>query len=218
VRYVPLSGLGFVALDAVALFLPGPPPRASDSAPDIAHALATHRSAILASMFVAGLAVVALVAFLGSVGAWVERTRADHGLAITAIAGASLGMAAQLVGMLLVYGAAFQVAGRHEYAIVRALTDGGNAGIEMSKFGFAAFIAGVCLAGHHVLRPVFFRAGLVAALALVVSAIPLFSEGRLTEFGGGVDIAGGLPGVVWIAVLSWMLARSAALSHGESGS
>jgi hypothetical protein len=203
-----VSGLAFVVLDAVALFLPGSPPKSSDSASHIADTLARHRPQVLAGMYVAGLTVVALLFFLGSVRCWLARERADAGLTIVAIGGATIGIGAQLVGMLLFYGAAFKVAGQHEHAIVRALTDGGNAGIEISKFGFAAFIAGVCLGGRQALPVVVFRAGLVAAAALTVSAVSLFSEAQLTQFGGGLDLVGTAPAIVWIVVLSVLIGRS----------
>jgi hypothetical protein len=204
-----ISGLAFVGFDAVALFLPGSPPKASDSAGQIADTLASHRSEVLAAMYVAGLTVIALLLFVGSVRSWLARQSADDGLTVAAIGGAIVGIGAQVVGMLLFYGAAFKVAGQHQNALVRALTDGGNAGIEISKFGFAAFIAGVCLAGRQALPVVVFRGGLVSAVALTLSAVSLFSEGQLTQFGGGLDLLGTAPAIVWIAALSVLLGRRA---------
>lgn len=43
---------------------------------------------------------------------------------------------------------------------------------------------------------------------LLVTAIPLFSEGSFTQFGGGLDVIGGVPGVIWIFVLSLRTASS----------
>ena len=202
-----VSGLAFVVLDGVALFLPGSPPKASDSARHIADTLASHRSEVLVGMYVAGLTVFALAFFLGSVRSWLARESADDGLAIAATGGAIVGLGAQLVGMLLFYGATFKVAGQHQNALVRAMTDGGNAGIEISKFGFATFIAGVCLAGRKALPAIMRSGGLVSAVALAVSAVSLFSEGQLTQFGGGLDLVGTAPAIVWIGALSVLVGR-----------
>src|SRR5689334_16457279 len=124
-RLAALNGLALIALSTAALFLPAPPPQARDSAQHTAHTLATHRPRVLAGAYAAGLAVVALPFFLGSVESWLAHERADDAPARAAVAAAVLGMAAQLVALLLFYGATFKVAGEHEYSLVRALTDGG---------------------------------------------------------------------------------------------
>jgi len=221
-RAAAISGLIFVGLDAAALFLPGAPPKASDSARHIAATLATHRWQVLVGMYLAGLALIALLLFLGAVRTWLARAGADEGVRTAAFGGAIVGITAQLVGMLLFYGAAFKVAGQHQDALVRGLTDAGNASVEIGKFGFAAFIAGVCLASRGVVgagRPALlgrwlYGAGLGSAVVLVVSAMPLFSEGQFTQFGGGLDLVGSVPGIVWIALLSVLLSRPA----GRGGS
>ncbi len=204
-RAVALSGLVFVALDVVALFLPGAPPKAHESAGHIARTLVDHRPELLVAMYVAGLAVIALLFFLAAVWAWLQGGGGDDAFAITAIGGALVGIGAQLVGMLLFYGASYKIAGQHQYALVRGLTDAGNAGVEISKFGFAALIAGTCLAARRLLPAVLFATGLAAAAAAVGSAIPLFSEGSFTQFGGGLDVVGIAPAIVWLAALSLTL-------------
>jgi hypothetical protein len=121
-----------------------------------------------------------------------------------------VGIGAQLVGMLLFYGATYKIAGQHQYALVRGLTDAGNAGIEMSKFGFAALIAGICMAARRLLPAMLFATGLLAAGVVVSSAIPLFSDGSFTQFGGGLDIVGIVPAIMWIAALSLLLSSGTA--------
>jgi hypothetical protein len=122
------------------------------------------------------------------------------------------------LGLLLCYAAVYRVAGQHQDSLVRALSDGGNAAIEMSRFGFATFIAGICLANRQ--SPRFARAlanlGLVSAAVLVVTAIPLSAEGSFTQFGGGLDIIGGIPGFLWILTLS--LAMTWTARNQSSGS
>jgi hypothetical protein len=212
-----LSGLAFALLDAIALFLPGSPPRASETSREIAATLASHRGEVLVGMYVAGASVIALLFFLGWVRGWLARERADEGPTTVAIGGAIVGMGAQLVGLLLFYGAAYQVAGQHQDAIVRALTDGGNAAVEISKFGFAALIVGICLAGRRALPTIVFRIGMLSAAVLTVSAISLFSEGHLTQFGGAVDIAGAAPAMLWLPAFSVALFRREARAHDRRG-
>src|SRR5947209_11240305 len=117
-RRLVLCGLVFILLDLMALFLPGPPPKASDSAGHIASTLAAHRLPLMAGMYVGGLAIVALVFFLGGLRAWLHETGAEPGVSFAAGAGALLAIAAQLVGLVLFYGATFKVAGQHQDGLV----------------------------------------------------------------------------------------------------
>jgi hypothetical protein len=155
-------------------------------------------------MYVAGLALMAWLVFMGVVREWLI---ADPGIATTAIAAGLLGVAFQLFGMLLFYGASFEVAGAHQDALVRGLTDAGNATIEMSKFAFAAFIGAICHAGRRRLPTWLVYLGAAAAATLVVTAVPLVTEAGVLQFGGPVDLAGTLPGVVWIVAFSVLLVR-----------
>jgi hypothetical protein len=115
------------------------------------------------------------------------------------------------MGALLFYGAAFRVAREGQYGVVRGLTDVGNATIEMSKFGLAMFVSGVAFtsARARLLPRWFTTVGLGSAAVATASTIPLFSETSLTQFGGPVDLLGGLPAILWILGLSLLLARRA---------
>jgi hypothetical protein len=113
------------------------------------------------------------------------------------------------VGFALFYGAAFKVAGEGHDALVRALSDAGNAAIGLSKFGFAGFIACLCLAAPGGLSRTARRAGYASALVLVLSAISLVSDAPALQFGGPVDLLGGVPAFAWLAWLSVLLIRQA---------
>ncbi|MEA2440853.1 MAG: hypothetical protein QOH76_2277 [Thermoleophilaceae bacterium] len=207
------SGVVFVLLLFGALFAPGPPPRASDSAASIAQALSEDRGVILGGMWVAGLALVFAIWFFSAVGSWLSQAAggADRSLASAATAGGVAAVLLVLVGMLFFYGAAYQVADAKELALVRGLTDAGNAAIEMSKFGVTLFIAATSLLALRLsLMP---RAlallGPPSAAVSLVSSVPLFAEGSFTEFGGGLDLAGAAPAILWILCLSiWMTIRA----------
>jgi hypothetical protein len=204
------SGVVFVLLLFGALFAPGPPPRASDSAASIAQALGDDRGVILGGMWVAGIALVCALWFFSVVGTWLAKAGGDaeRALAGAAAAGGVAAVLLVLVGLLLFYGAAYQVAGAKELAVVRGLTDAGNAAIEMSKFGITLFISATSLLGLRLaLVP---RAlavlGFASAAISLVSSVPLFAEGSFTEFGGGLDLLGAAPAVLWILCLSaWMV-------------
>jgi hypothetical protein len=195
-------GIAFVALDLAALSLPGSPPKATDSARHTAQALASHRTALLAATYLAGLALVALLFFLRGLRSWILRVGGDDGWTLAAAGGAMLAIAAQLMGMVLFYGAAFKVAAQHQDPLVRALTDGGNAGVELSKFGFASFIACVCLGARQALPAPLSLTGVAAAALLVASAIPLLGGGAWSQFGSVLDLLGGSPALLWLVALS----------------
>ena len=208
------SGAAFVVAMGVALFLPGAPPKAGESAAQIASSLAKHRGAVLAGVYIAGVAAVLGIWFFATVRAWLARAAADPGqqVASAAFGAGVLALALVLVGMLLFYGAAYKVAGDGQDAIVRALTDGGNAATALMKFPFALFVAGVSLVAYRrALLPRWFASlGGGAAALLVLSAVSLFADGEVTQFGGPLDLLGGGPGMVWVVALSVMLARSRA--------
>ena len=194
---------------AVALALPGSPPKASDSASTITDLLVDHRGAILAGMYIAGLATIAFVFFLAAIRRWLGADERGRLFGDAAFAAGLVAIGVFLVGMLLFYAAAYKVAGEHELALVRALTDGGNAAIEMSKFGFAALVGAIsgAAAGRSLLPRWMWIAGFAAAGCSVGTAIALFAEGSLTEFGGPLDLLGALPAFAWTFVLSVRLAR-----------
>src|SRR3954470_19381633 len=203
-RAAAASAAAFVALDAVALFLPGAPPRARQSAEEIAATLAGHRGRLLAATYVGGLALLALIALVASLR---RRPARDPGLAAAAFGSAGVAMALQLTGLVLFYGAAFRVASQGDLAVVRGLTDAGNAAIGVSKFAFADLIGGLCLAVPRGVTPAMRRAGAAAAALLALSAVSLLSDGAVLQFGGPVDLLGSVPAVAWLIALSAALAR-----------
>ena len=204
------SGLAFVILMSAALFLPGPPPRADDSIATITAILLGQRRAFLVGGYVAGLAVLCYLWFLGSV--WrhlTTRTRDQTGLAITACSGGLLAVTLTLLGMAMFSGVAFKAAALGDPALVRALTDAGNTAIDSAKFGLAAFLLATCRSGaaSGVLPRWLVGAGVAAAGLLIVSAVALFVDHGPFQFGGPVDLGGGIPAVLWIAALSLTMMR-----------
>jgi hypothetical protein len=205
------SGAVFVVLLNAVLLAPGAPPKARDSAKAIAVALADQRGVILGGMFATGIALLFGLWFFAFVARWLSRhvQQRDIPLAWAAVGGGVLSAALVLMGTLLFYGAAFKVAREGQYGVVRGLTDVGNATIEMSKFGLALFVSGVSFtsARARLLPRWVTTAGLISATLAIASTTPLFSEASLTQFGGPIDLLGGLPAIVWMLGLSLVLAR-----------
>ncbi len=215
-RYTRLSaasGAVFIVCFNAALFDLGAPPKASDSASEIASLLVHGRTRILHGMYLAGLAIMLGIWFFATVRTWLEQAAAKRG---TQLAGAAFGgglsaIGLGVLGMLLFYGATYKIAGQGTggLPVIRALTDAGNAAIELTKFPLAVFILSVSLATYRAkLMPRWFtQAGAASAVVLLASAIPLFAQGSFTQFGGGLDVIGAIPGIVWILSLSVMMVR-----------
>jgi hypothetical protein len=197
------TGAAFAILMAVALFLPGQPPRASDDAETIVAILTDRRTAFLVSGYVAGFAAMAYLWFLGSVRDYLGG-RGPAGLARTASAGGVFAITLLLLGMLMFNGTAFAAARLGDPTLVRAFTDTGNSVIETSKFGFAVFVLALsrCGAASGLLPRWLTRFGALSALLMVGSAVALFVDHGILQFGGVVDIAGGVPAFLWITALS----------------
>ncbi len=215
------SGALFIAVFNLALFDLGAPPKASDSSRQVASILIHRHSRILHGMYLAGLAIMLAICFFTTVQRWLAQATAGHEtqLANTALAAGLFATGLGVLGMLLFYGATYKVAGQGGLSAVRALTDAGNAAIELTKFPLATFILAVSLtADRAALLPRWFtRAGAACALVLLGSAIPLFAHGSFTQSGGGLDVVGALPGVIWILALSLMMVKRESRAAGPSG-
>ena len=109
-----ISGAGFVALDLLALLLPGAPIKASDSAAHTVAALTGHRAAILAATLLGGLAALALLVFAGAVREWLEEGGCKPWLSAVAFGAPLLAIGLELAGFALFFGATFRVAGQHQ--------------------------------------------------------------------------------------------------------
>jgi len=204
------TGTAFAVLLTVALLLPGPPPKAEDSVRTITALLLEKRTAFLVGSYVAGIATIAYLWFLGAVDDFL-RARGTAGYAGAAAAGGVFAIVVVLVGMVMFGGVAFVAAGLGDDAVVRALTDTGNMVIETSKFGFAVLVLAVSRSGatNGVLPRWLLALGAVAVPLLVVSAVALFVDHGPFQFGGVVDLGGTVPALLWIVGLSVVMFRRA---------
>jgi hypothetical protein len=209
-RWQGLSGAVGLGLLLVALVLPGAPPRADQSASSFTATLVDHRAAFVRGTVVASVAVLLLLWFLAGVAMIVRAVDGRNGGSSLSIAlGGGFGVTVLYVGMLLFNGVAFRAASMHEPGVVRAAVDTGNMLIEASKFGFAMVLLATCGASstHQFMSRRLRRAGWVAAILSLATAVPpFFVEHGLAQFGGALDLIGGVPAFAWLGVLSLTIA------------
>jgi hypothetical protein len=150
-RWGGLGGILFVVLILVSAFIPGSPPKTSDSAAKIAKFVADHRDELRWAAYIGTLAVVPLFWFLGSV--WRVLRRAEAGvprLAVMAIAGAVFAAAMATVGTILLgvlgivgvgtSGGLNASGAKFFYILATNLTMGTNFGIAVFLAAFSAVI------------------------------------------------------------------------------
>ena len=202
------TGILFALLITIALFLPGQPPKAQDPVEAIAALLIERRSAFLVGGYIAGLAAMAYLWFLGSVRDYL-RARGARELTDAVSAGGVFAITSMLLGIMLFSGVAFVAAQLGDAALVRALSDAGTMSIEMSKFGFAVFVLAVARAAPPGALPRWLlRLGVAAVPLMLVSAVGLFVDRGIFQLGGALDLAGGVPALVWIVGLSLMMMQN----------
>ena len=196
----------------VALVLPGAPPKADDSVARLSATLTEHRAAFVRGTVLAGAATVALLWFVAVVAASIrDADSANDAAAIAATVGGSVALVFMFAGMLLFNGVAFKAVAIGAPAVVRAAVDTGNMVIESSKLGFAVLILAVCAptGSRSPVSPFMRRAGQVTALLTLASSIPpYFADHGIGQFGGAVDVLGGIPAFAWLLGLSIVLARA----------
>ena len=207
-RFDAATGVAFVVLITAALLLPGRPPKADDSIETITALLIERREAFLFGGYIAGLAAMAFLWFLGGVRDYLRVLGAAE-LTTAACASGTFAITLMVVGMMMFNGVAFVAARLGDPPLVRALTDTGNGVIEMTKFGFAAFILAVCRAAAPTGRlPCWLiRFGAGSAVLMVASAVALFVDHGIFQFGGVIDLGGAIPAELWIATLSIIMMR-----------
>jgi hypothetical protein len=135
--------------------------------------------------------------------------------AIAAVAGGLMGIVLMFVGMLVFSGVAFRATTMGDDALVRSVVDTGNMLIECGKYGFAVLILATCAApgATSFLTRRMKTLGLVAAVILILSTAPPFlTDHGIGQFGGGIDLVGGVPGFVWIIAVSVAMTRRAVVS------
>ena len=204
------AGVAGIGLLFIALFLPGPPPRSSESVADLTRVLVDKRGVLLAGMWIAGLGGAAFLWFLGALHDHLRRHDAERE-ATVAVAGGIVAVVLIWTGMSMSSALALGLTHARDDALIRAGTDLGNILIELSKFGLAVLIAVTALAGRRrsSMPRWAVRCGIAASVVVVASVLPPFlADHGFWQFGGPPEIAGGLPAAIWLLWVSVRLTRS----------
>ncbi len=204
-KWAPFSGIVFVALLVATFFSPAKsPPNAGDSPDKWLSFFQDHRTALLISAYLSGLAVVFFLFFLGSL---VTRLRATGEQRLAAV---TLGGGIVLAGVGLM-GCAIQAS--LAWTIGHDATGAISAGdvkmlnlVPMFAFAFplAAFAGAASIAAwrSNFWPSWFSQLGLVAALWFIVAGAALSMHGFFSPHGAFGFIA-------FLAFLVWMLLASA---------
>lgn len=205
------SGLVFIILIGVALSLPGEPPRAGESAAQVASTVAGHRGEFLVGTYLAGVAMIFGAWFFVAVRSWLseESPGRDETYRGVALAGGLLFLVLTLIGFVLFYGIAFYTADAKDLAVVRGFADAGNSAFQIAKFGLATFVIFTAISARRdALPPVWFTgSGLGAGMFLILGGISLFATGSATEIGSAFDLLSAAPAVLWMILLSMRMLR-----------
>jgi len=186
-------------------------PTAGDSAGEMARKLSDGRSWALAALFGAGLWSMLGLWFLSGLRSWLRLTVPSGGedLGTAAFAAGTLAIGLALIGMSLFYGATYELAEQGGSSALRGLVDAANAVMMLTKFPAALLVAIVSIAASKCrFFPGWFPIlGFAAVVALIASAIGLFTTDSFTQFGGALDFYGTLPAALWGLLLMVLLYR-----------
>src|SRR4051794_24593440 len=141
-RFAGMAGITFVVLNLVAFiaFVPSGLPDSGDPASKVLAYAHVHRSALLTSAFLQGLAVIPWIAFVSGIVVMMRRSEGETGMwsmmaAIGGAIAAAMAMVACALGAMLVYRAAAGDAG-----LARTLLDGNAIMFAMGGLPVAVFI------------------------------------------------------------------------------
>ena len=202
-----------------ALFLPGQPPKTSDSIHRLTVAFVSKRRLFLVDTYIAALGALAFLWFLSPLYDFLALRGRNRGLATVAVLGGAMAMLLILVGVAITSGLVLNAARMNDPAVVRAFADTTNVLIELSKFGLAALILATVaatadqgsLAGHGR------TLGLFVSVLLIASALPpLLADSGIFQFGGGVEVLAAVPAMLWMLWLSVAIATSSRSTESDA--
>jgi hypothetical protein len=198
------TGILFVVLLLVSVFLAPATPDINAAPKDISAYFSDHRNVVLVSSYIGGLAVPVFLWFLGSLVQTLRRAEGEHarlsivclggGVTTAAIALATAGFTATL---------AWSSALHDDGGAVRALFVLSAIGLQFIYFAMAAFVASasVLMIRTGVVSRWIGEAGVVFAMVMLVGAASFASSGVFQPNGGPAFAA-------LSAFAAWMLAVS----------
>jgi hypothetical protein len=204
------AGILLAVFFAVALLLPGTPPKADDSVQEITKFLIDKRGALLAGDVLLGLGGLAFLVFAGGVRRYLAAAGRDAaGLAASAFGGAVAGIVLILCGAAVTNGIAFEAASAGG-DLVRAFFDTVTALFALSGFAFFVFLAAASWAGARAgVFPAWLAwLGGLAALLQVLGGITLFAKSGFFAGGGAITFIAPVVSTLWILAVSVLLFRA----------
>jgi hypothetical protein len=207
-RSLSLAGVVFVVLTLISAFLPGSPPKPSDSAEKIAKFVVDKNDQLRWAGFVGLLAAIVLLGWLGAV--WRTLRRAEGGtpmLAVGTALGAGLAAALFSIGGILMSVVAIvgpvqlgKTDTRFFYILFNALGSGGAIGLALFIGAFASVILET-----GVLPKVMGWLGVLVALALLVAGGGVASTRDVFFVFGFIGFIGL---AIWVLVISILMFRA----------
>lgn len=203
-RFGAATGILFVVLLVVSVFMVPTPPDVNASAQTISTYYSDHRTAVMLSMYVGGLAAVAFLWFLGSLYQTLRRAEGEHArLSIVCLGGGICIAAVALASAAFNTSLAYSSALHGDDGAVRGLYLLSVFSIQFVYFAIATFVAAgsILMIRTGVISRWIGEAGVVFAMLMLVGAGSFASGGALLPQ-GGIEF-GGLA-----AFAVWMLATS----------
>jgi hypothetical protein len=208
-RVAGLAGFAGTGLLAVALLLPGVPPRTDEPSRQILAFALAHRTELLLGTFFAALAMLGLLWFIAGVWRALQGAADETVLAAGALAGAA-GLVFVLMGVVVVSGLVLEAVRSGDLVLVRIVTDTSNILIQVGLIGLGGFAIATVLAGRtHELMPrwVVWLGALAAILVVGISLPALLAQGGAWQFGGAAALASIGPLMVWFVALAISMMR-----------
>jgi hypothetical protein len=203
-----ITGIGFVVLTVIAIALGGEPPKADDSAVDIARYLADKREALLLSSAAWFIAAIFLLWFLGALRAHLSVDEDSDGLGATSYGGGIFGAVFLTASFCGINAGAFQIAGAGANPLaVRGFYDFAGAFFAMSGIGFAVFFWAAALAGARTRllpRWLCWFGAAAGAIQLLYTVNLIAAHGQLAN-GGALGLLEPLFSLVWFLSASIVL-------------
>ena len=210
-RWDAATGIGIVVLGLVGFALPGEPPKADDSTPEVIDFFVDKRDELLTSNALLFVAFVLLLWFLGSLRSYLRAAEGGEGrLSAAAFGGGVAGTALLLTGLCALNAGAFKADDlQADPNLMRALFDLSNALFGMAGVGFAVlFGAASCSAARSGALPAWlYWLGSVTAVVQMLGLVTLFAESGALAAGGAIVYVGPLLALAFVLATSVVLMR-----------
>lgn len=209
-RFAAATGLVFVVLAVVGLFLPGQPPEPGESAETIRAFFLDNREELLSQGFLFSAGLVFFVWFLGALRSALRRSEGGTGRLSTVAYGGGLVVAAMaLMTAVIPTALAYRVAQYADPLFIRAMFDTTNVAFSMIGFAGAVTIGAASLVVlRHGALPAWtaWVGALAVGLNLAGTTSIFFGSGAMQP-GGDFGFAPLLSALVWLTVTSIALVQ-----------